>query len=140
MTWMPPPHPVALSGGNPQVPKGDGEAPVRYFIEHMPGWQQNVGAKLDALIEQHVPGVQKAVRWNTPFYGVPDQGWFLGFHCFAKYVKITFLRGSALNPLPPVASKDSNVRYLHIEESGFDDVQLAAWIRQAAAAPGDPLF
>ena len=94
--------PVLLSGGNPQIPKGDGEAPVKAYIAAMPGWKRKVGRELDALIERTVPNVRKAVRWNSPFYGIEDRGWFLSFHCFTKYVKVTFLRGASLRPLPPV--------------------------------------
>ena len=107
----------------------------------MPGWKHDVGRHLDALIVRIVPNVRKAVRWNTPFYGIEGQGWFLGFHCFTRYVKVTFLRGASLRPVPPVASKHKGVRYLHIhEDEQFDDEQLADWIRQAADRPGERLF
>jgi hypothetical protein len=133
--------PVLLSGGNPQISKGDGDAPVQQFIQAMPSWKHDVGVLLDALIVRTVPGVRKAVRWNTPFYGVEGQGWFLAFHCFNKYVKVAFLKGSALQPLPPVESKDPNARYFHIHEGdAVDQDQLAAWVRQAATLPGDKLF
>ncbi len=136
-----PTQPKLLSGGNPQIPKGDGDAPVEAYLAAMPGWKQGAGRELDALIVRLVPGVRKAVRWNTPFYGVEGQGWFLGFHCFTKYIKVTFLRGAALDPLPPVGSKDPNARYLHIEEGdAIDTPENEAWIRQAATIPGDPLF
>ena len=126
-----------LSGGNPQIPKGDGDAPVQAYIAAMPGWKREAGRRLDKLIEQTVPGVRKAVKWNSPFYGVEGQGWFLAFHCFNKYIKVTFFRGAALEPVPPVGSKDPNTRYVHIEEDEpVDEVQLAEWIRQAAAIPG----
>jgi hypothetical protein len=126
-----------LSGGNPQIAKADGDAPVQAYIAAMPGWKRAVGTRLDALIEQAVPGVRKAVKWNTPFYGVDGCSWFLGFHCFTKYVKIAFLRGAELRPLPPVASKDPNARYLHVHEDGdLDEEQFAAWVKQAAALPG----
>ena len=132
------PAPVKLlSGGNPQIPKGDGDAPVQAYIAAMPGWKREAGARLDALVERTVPGVRKAVKWNSPFYGVEGQGWFLSFHCFTRYIKVTFFRGAELEPLPPVGSKDKNTRYLHIEEdTPVDEAQLAAWIRQAAAIPG----
>ena len=130
-------EPVLLSGGNPQIPKGDGEEPVRAYIEAMPGWKRDVGEMIDALVIENVPGVRKAVRWNTPFYGTEDGGWFLAFHCFTKYVKVTFLNGAMLDPLPPVASKDENTRYLHIhEDEEMDRARLTGWIKQAAATPG----
>lgn len=129
--------PVLLSGGNPQIAKGDGDAPVQAYIVAMPGWKRDVGHRLDALIERTVPGVKKAVKWNSPFYGLEGQGWFLNFHCFMKYVKLAFFRGASLDPLPPVESKDKNMRYFHIHEDGEIDEQLVAnWIRQAAALPG----
>ena len=126
-----------LSGGNPQIAKGDGDAPVQAYIAAMPGWKRDAGRRLDALIVRIVPGVRKAVRWNSPFYGVEGQGWFLAFHCFTGYVKVTFLNGSSLRPLPPVGSKDPNTRYFHIDEDDvLDENALANWIRQAAALPG----
>jgi len=126
-----------LSGGNPQIPKGEGDVPVQAYIAAMPGWKSAAGRKLDKLIEKTVPGVRKAVKWNSPFYGVEGQGWFLSFHVFTKYIKVTFFRGAQLEPLPPVGSKDPNTRYVHIEEDGsVDEKQLADWIRQAAAIPG----
>lgn len=129
--------PKLLSGGNPQIPKGDGDAPVRAYIAAMPGWKRAAGERLDALIEKAVPGVQKAVRWNSPFYGVEGKGWFASFHCFTRYIKITFFKGAALDPPPPVASKDADVRYLHIHEGeDVDEDQLARWLKQAAAIPG----
>jgi hypothetical protein len=129
--------PKLLSGGNPRIPKGDGDAPVQAYIAAMPGWKSAAGRRLDQLIETTVPGVRKAVKWNSPFYGVEGQGWFLAFHCFSKYIKVTFFRGAELEPLPPVGSKDPNTRYVHIEEGGpVDEAQLADWIRQAAAIPG----
>lgn len=133
--------PRLLSGGNPQVAKGDGEAPVQAFINAAPGWKREVCRKLDALIVATVPDVQKAVRWNSPFYGMPGQGWFLSYHCFTKYLKIVFLNGQSLDPLPPVASKDPNTRYFHLfEQDVLDPEQLSKWIRQAASLPGDKLF
>ena len=126
-----------LSGGNPQIAKGDGDAPVQAYLAAVPGWKQEAARKLDKLIEQTIPGVRKAVKWNSPFYGLEGQGWFLSFHVFTKYIKVTFFRGAGLEPLPPVGSKDKNTRYLHIEEDkAVDEAQLAEWIRQAAAIPG----
>lgn len=134
-------NPKLLSGGNPQIPKGDGDAPVQAYIAAMPSWKHNVGRILDALIVRTVPEVQKAVRWNSPFYGIEGQGWFLSFHCFTKYVKVTFLNGASLCPLPPVESKHEAVRYFHIQEHDpFDEESLARWIRQAAALPGERMF
>lgn len=130
-----------LSGGNPQIPKGDGDAPVRAYIEAMPGWKRDVGRLLDTLVERTVPGVQRAVRWNSPFYGVEGQGWFLSFHCFTRYVKVTFHNGSSLSPPPPVESKHDDVRYLHIHEAEeVDEAQLAGWLEQASELPGENLF
>ena len=129
--------PKLLSGGNPQIAKGDGDAPVQAYIAATPGWKRDVGRRLDALIVRTVPNVRKAVRWNSPFYSVEGQGYFLAFHCFTKYVKVTFLRGTSLHPLPPVESKDANTRYLHIHEDGqFDEELVAIWIRQASELPG----
>lgn len=129
--------PKLLSGGNPQIPKGDGDAPVQAYIAAMPGWKQEVGQQLDALIERTVPDVRKAVRWNSPFYGVEGQGWFLSYHCFTRYIKVTFLYGAQLDPLPPVGSKDPNARYVHLhEDEELDEELLASWIRQAAEIPG----
>ncbi|WP_324751099.1 DUF1801 domain-containing protein [Sphingomonas sp. LY54] len=125
-----------LSGGNPQIPKGDGDAPVQAYIAAMPGWKRAVGERLDALIADNVPDVRKAVKWNSPFYGVAGQGWFLSFHVFTHYVKITFFRGAALEPLPPGASKDAQVRYLDLREGQFDEAQITDWVKQAAALPG----
>lgn len=139
--------PRLLSGGNPQIAKGDGDAPVRAYIGAMPGWKRDVGRRLDALIERTVPGVGKAVRWNSPFYGTPESGWFLSFHCITKYVKVAFFGGASLRPMPPVASKNKGVRYLHIHEGDWtdgggplDERQLADWIRQASKVPGWPGF
>jgi hypothetical protein len=129
--------PVLLSGGNPQIAKGDGDAPVQAYIAAMPGWKRDVGRRLDALIVCTVPGVRKAVKWNSPFYGVEGQGWFLGIHCFAKYVKVAFFRGASLRPIPPGESKQKEVRYLDIhEDDELDDAQLAAWVKQASLLPG----
>jgi hypothetical protein len=133
--------PKLLSGGNPQIAKGDGDTPVRAFIAAMPGWQRDVGRSLDKLIVRTVPDVRKAVRWNSPFYGIEGRGWFLSLHCYAKYVKVAFHRGASLRPLPPVESKQPNVRYLHIHEDGQIDERLVTrWITQASKLPGDPLF
>jgi len=129
--------PVLLSGGNPQIAKGDGDAPVQAYIAAMPGWKRDLGARLDALIVRTVPDLQKAVKWNSPFYGVEGQGWFLSFHVFTRYVKVTFFQGAALRPVPPGASKQADVRYLDIHESdALDEAQLAEWVKQAAALPG----
>jgi len=129
--------PKLLSGGNPQIPKGDGDAPVQAYIAAMPGWKRNAGSRLDALIVRSVPNVRKAVKWNSPFYGIECQGWFLSFHCFTKYIKVAFFRGTSLRPLPPVESKDPNTRYFHIHgDDQLDESQLAAWFRQAADLPG----
>jgi hypothetical protein len=126
-----------LSGGNPQIAKADGDAPVQAYIAAMPGWKRDVGRRLDALIVRTLPGVRKAVKWNSPFYGVEGQGWFLGIHCFAKYIKVAFFRGASLHPVPPVESKDKHTRYFHIHEGDqLDEAQMATWIRQAAALPG----
>lgn len=127
---------VLLSGGNPQIPKGDGDAPVQAYIAAMPGWKSALGKRLDTLIVRAVPKVQKAVRWNSPFYGIEGQGWFLAFHVFTHYVKVTFLNGTSLEPLPPGPSKDKNTRYLDIREDGFDEAQFVSWVKQAAALPG----
>ena len=133
--------PTLLAGGNPQIAKGDGDAPVQAYIAAMPGWKRDVGRRLDALIVRTALNARKAVRWNSPFYGIEGQGWFLAFHCFTKYVKVTFLRGTSLRPLPPVESKDPNARYFHIhEDDQLDEELVASWIRQASELPGDPLF
>ena len=130
-------EPKLLSGGNPQIARGDGDAPVQAYIAAMPGWKSEAGRRLDALIERTVPQVRKAVKWNSPFYGVAGQGWFLSLHCFTRYIKVAFFRGAALDPVPPVASKDENRRYVHIhEDEPLDEAQLTHWIRQAAALPG----
>ena len=129
--------PVLLSGGNPQIPKGDGDAPVQAYIAAMPGWTREIGKRLDALIVRAVPEVRKAVKWNSPFYGMEGQGWFLSFHCFTRYVKVTFFNGGSLKPLPPGESKHKEVRYLDIhEDDELDEAQLVAWIRQASEVPG----
>jgi hypothetical protein len=128
---------VLLSGGNPQIAKADGDAPVQAYIAAMPGWKRDLGKRLDALIVRNVPGVRKAVRWNSPFYGIEDQGWFLSFHVFTHYVKVTFFRGTSLRPVPPGASKHGDVRYFDIREGvELDQTQMATWVKQAAALPG----
>ena len=133
--------PKLLSGGNPQIPKGDGDAPVQAYLAAMPGWKREVGRNLDALIARSVPDVRKAVRWNTPFYGIEGQGWFLAFHCFTKYVKVTFLNGTWLRPVPPVSSRLEDVRYFHIHEDDTPDEDLlVSWIKQASALPGEKVF
>ncbi len=131
--------PVLLSGGNPQIAKGYGDAPVQAYIAAMPGWKRDVGRRLDALIARTVPGMRKAVKWNSPFYGVADesQGWFLSFHVFTKYVKVTFFRGASLRPVPPGESKHKDVRYLDIYEDELDEAQFAAWVKQASQLPGE---
>ncbi|MCC7333914.1 MAG: DUF1801 domain-containing protein [Pirellulaceae bacterium] len=130
-------QPILLAGGNPQIAKADGDAPVQAYIAAMPGWKGDVGRRLDAIIERTVPDVCKAVKWNTPLYGIDGQGWFVGFHCITKYVKVSFFRGTSLRPQPPVASKQADVRYLHIHEDDEIDEQLvASWIRQASKLPG----
>jgi len=133
--------PTLLSGGNPQIPKGEGDAPVQAYIAAMPGWKREIGRRLDALIERAVPGVHKAVKWNSPFYGIEGQGWFLGFHCLTSYVKVAFFNGTSLRPLPPVASKTEGTRYLHVHEGEPHDEELfASWVRQAAELPGAECF
>ena len=130
-------EPVLLSGGNPQIAKADGDAPVQAYIAAMPGWKSDIGSPLDSIIVRTVPDVRKAVRWNSPFYGIEGQGWFLNFHCFTKYVKVAFFNGTSLDAPPPGESKDENVRYLNIYEDGqFDETQFAAWVRQASQLPG----
>jgi len=129
--------PVLLSGGNPQIAKADGDAPVQAYISAMPGWKSDIGRRLDSIIVRTVPDVRKAVRWNSPFYGMEGQGWFLDFHCFTKYVKVAFFNGTSLDPLPPGESKDENVRYLNIYEGDpFDEARFAAWVKQASRLPG----
>jgi hypothetical protein len=125
-----------LSGGNPQIAKADGDTPVQAYIAAMPGWKRDVGRRLDALIVRTVPGVHKAVKWNSPFYGVEGEGWFLNFHCFTKYIKVAFFRGTSLRPVPPGESKHKGVRYLDIrEDDQLDEARLAAWVKQASLLP-----
>jgi hypothetical protein len=129
--------PVLLAGGNPQIAKGDGDAPVQAYIAAMPGWKREVGRRLDALITRTVPDVRKAVKWNSPFYGVEGQGWFLAFHCLTKHVKVVFFRGTSLRPLPPGPSKVEGSRYLDIhEDDALDEELVASWIQQASEMPG----
>jgi hypothetical protein len=127
-----------LSGGNPQMAKADGDAPVQVYIAAMPGWKGDIGRRLDEIIERTVPNVCKKVRWNTPFYGIEDDGWFLAFHCVTKYIKVAFFRGTSLQPVPPEESKQKEVRYLHIYEDGpFDESQFVDWVKQASQLPGE---
>lgn len=133
-------EPVLLSGGNPQIAKGYGDAPIQAYIAAMPGWKSAVGRQLDAIITRTIPDVNKAVKWNSPMYGIEGQGWFLGIHCFAKYIKVAFFRGSSLTPLPPVESKQKEVRYFHIHENDtLDEVQFANWVKQASQLPGEKM-
>ena len=129
--------PALLAGGNPQIAKADGDAPVQAYIAAIPGWKRAVARRLDALIVRTFPDVRKAVKWNSPFYGIEGQGWFLNFHCFTNYVKVAFFRGASLRPLPPGESKQKEVRYLDIhQDDQLDEAQVTTWIRQAAALPG----
>jgi hypothetical protein len=131
--------PTLLSGGNPQIPKGFGGEPVLAYIAAMPGWKRAVGTRLDALVETTVPGVQKAVKWNSPFYGVEEGSWFLSYHCFTKYIKVTFFRGTSLTPIPKGKSKHPKVRYLDIHEGELDEDQFTDWVKQASQLPGEKL-
>ncbi len=128
--------PRLLSGGNPQIPKGDGDAPVQAYIAAMPGWKSALGRRIDELIVENVPRVRKAVRWNSPWYGIQGQGWFLTTHVFTRYVKVTFISGASLQPPPPGSGKDPDARWYNIHEDGFDEAQFVEWVRQAAALPG----
>ena len=129
--------PKLLSGGNPQIAKADGNAPVQAYIAAMPGWKRDLGKRLDAIIERNAPKVRKAVKWNSPFYGMEGQGWFLSFHVFTRYVKVTFFKGASLRPLPPGESKHKEVRHLDIREGEeLNEAQMAKWVKQAAALPG----
>lgn len=133
-------EPVLLAGGNPQIAKGYGDGPVQDYIAAMPDWKQAVGRRLDDLIVKAVPNVSKAVKWNSPFYGLEDRGWFASFHCFDRYIKVAFFRGTSLDPVPPEKSKQAEVRYLHVPESGeFDEEQFTSWVSQASQLPGEPL-
>ena len=129
-------RPRLLAGGNPQIPKGDGDAPVQAYIEALPGWKHAVGHRLDDLIVRTVPNVRKAVRWNSPFYGIEDEGWFVSYHCLTQCVRVTFLNGRLLRPVPPGSGKDENARWVDISEGELDEAQLEDWIRQSAALPG----
>ena len=131
-------QPRLLSGGNPQIPKGYGDAPVQAYIAAMPGWKRDLGRRLDALIVRSVPGVRKAVKWNSPLYGIEGQGWFLSLHCFTRYVTVAFFRGTSLHPVPPGTSRQKEVRYLDIrEEDELDEARFAAWVTQASRLPGE---
>ena len=127
--------PVLLSGGNPQIAKADGDAPVQAYIAAIPGWRRDIGQRIDALVVRHVPHVRKAVKWNSPFYGIESQGWFLSFHVFANYIKVTFFQGTSLQPAP-AGGTGKDARWIDVHEEDFDEAQLADWIRQAAALPG----
>lgn len=130
--------PALLSGGNPRITKGYGDAPVQAYIAAMPGWKSEVGRRLDRLIAQAVPDVEKAVKWNSPFYGMEGEGWFLGIHCFAGYIKVAFFRGLSLKPVPPVESRSKDTRYLHIHENDrLDEEQFVSWVRQASQLPDE---
>lgn len=130
--------PKLLSGGNPQIAKGYGDAPVQAYIAAMPGWKSDVGRRLDAIIVRTVPAVEKAVKWNSPFYGIEGEGWFLSFHVFARYIKVAFFRGASLDPVPPGTSKQKDVRYLDIhEDDQLDEAQFADWVKQASRLPGE---
>jgi hypothetical protein len=132
--------PARLAGGNPQIAKADGDAPVQAYITAMPGWKRDVGRRLDALIVRTVPGVRKAVKWNSPLYGVEGQGWFLGIHTFTNYVKVAFFRGTSLSPVPPGESKSKETRYVNIrDDDQLDEAQLAGWVKQASQLPGEDL-
>ena len=128
--------PVLLSGGNPQIAKGDGDAPVQAYIAAMPEWKQGIGRWLDDLIVREVPGVKKAVRWNSPFYGVEGMGWFASMHVFTRHVKVTFMNGGSLDPLPPLVGKSPEERWVNIPEDGWDEEEMAEWVRQSAGLPG----
>lgn len=133
-------EPALLSGGNPQIAKGYGDEPVQAYIAAMPGWKSDLGRRIDKLIEHAVPGVSKAVKWNSPFYGIEEGTWFLSFHCFTKYVKVAFFRGASLTPLPPGASKQKDVRYLDIhEDDELDEAQFSKWVKQASKLPGEKM-
>lgn len=131
--------PKLLSGGNPQIQKGYGEEPVQAYIAAMPDWKRDVGRRIDAIVEDVIPGVRKAVKWNSPFYGVEDDLWFLSIHCFDRYVKATFFRGTSLDPVPPGKSKHPDVRYYDIYEGAFDETQFADWVKQASRLPGEKM-
>lgn len=130
--------PRLLAGGNPQIPKGEGDAPVQDYLDAMPGWKRDAGRRLDALITRTVPHVHKAVKWNSPLYGIAGDGWFLSFHCYDRYIKVAFFRGTSLRPMPPVASKTPHTRYLHVGEDGeLDAARFTDWVEQASRLPGE---
>ena len=130
-------RPKLLSGGNPKIPKGEGDAPVQAYIAAIPGWKRDVGRRLDALIARAVPNVYKAVKWNSPFYGIEGNGWFLSFHCYTNYIKVAFFRGASLRPRPPGASKQKEVRYLDVRDEELDEAQFVDWVKQASKLPGE---
>ena len=132
-------QPVLLSGGNPQIAKGYGDAPVQAYIAAMPGWKGEIGRRLDALVTRAVPKVRKAVKWNSPFYGVEEDAWFLSFHCFTNYIKVTFFRGTSLRPVPLGESKHKDVRYYDIREGQLDEAQFVGWVKQASQLPGEKM-
>jgi hypothetical protein len=131
--------PALLAGGNPQIAKGDGDAPVKAYVAAMPGWKRDVGRRLDAIITRLVPGVHKAVKWNSPFYGFEGEGWFLNFHCYTNYIKVAFFRGTSLRPVPPGESTHKDVRYVDVHEDDLDEAQFAAWVKQASRLPGEKM-
>lgn len=131
--------PVLLTGGNPQIPKGYGDAPVKAYIAAMPGWKRDIGRRIDAIVERVVPDVYKAVKWNTPFYGFEGKGWFLAVHCYTKYVQVTFFRGTSLDPVPTGESKHPGIRYYNVREDELDETQFAEWVEQASKLPGEKL-
>ena len=131
-------RPVLLSGGNPQIAKADGDGPVQAYIAAMPGWKREVGERLDALVTATVPEVRKAVKWNSPFYGVEGRGWFMSFHVYARFVKVTFFKGTSLRP-PPAGGTSKEARWVDVHEDDLDEAQLVKWMKQAAKLPGwDP--
>lgn len=137
MSGKAPRKPKLLSGGNPQIAKADGDEPVQAYIAAMPGWKSDAGRELDAIITRALPSVKKAVRWNSPFYGIEGEGWFLGLHCLTKYIKVAFFQGASLDPIPPVASKDKNARYFHIYQGdALNEAQIRKWVKQASKLPG----
>jgi hypothetical protein len=131
--------PVLLLGGNPQIPKGDGDAPVQAWISAVPGWKRELARRIDALITRNVPKIHKAVKWNSPFYGIEGDGWFLSYHCFTKYLKVTFFRGRSLTPVPAGESRHPEVRYLDIREDEFDEARFLDWVTQASNLPGEKM-